>query len=208
MPQTVWIARHANRLDFVNPEWFDTAPKRYDPPLSADGLWQAARLGERLKNESIEHIFASPFLRTIQTADCIAKALDLTVKIEKGLGEWLHPQWISEHPSLNHPESTISEYPRLDRHYASKILPQYPETESQLQQRTAEAVKFLVEEYSRDILLISHADPIKAVILALIGDNNPSAIPIQVPLCSLFKIVRDRRDRWQVEICGDTSHLA
>ncbi|HEY9813715.1 MAG TPA: histidine phosphatase family protein, partial [Candidatus Sericytochromatia bacterium] len=25
MPQTVWIARHGNRLDFVNPEWFNTA---------------------------------------------------------------------------------------------------------------------------------------------------------------------------------------
>ncbi|MGK7892391.1 MAG: histidine phosphatase family protein, partial [Xenococcus sp. (in: cyanobacteria)] len=37
MKQTVWIARHGNRLDFVNPEWFNTATRRYDPPLSEDG---------------------------------------------------------------------------------------------------------------------------------------------------------------------------
>jgi hypothetical protein len=41
MTQIVWIARHGNRLDFVNPEWFNTAERPYDPPLSEDGIEQA-----------------------------------------------------------------------------------------------------------------------------------------------------------------------
>jgi broad specificity phosphatase PhoE len=202
MPQTVWIARHANRLDFVHPEWFNTAPKRYDPPLSSDGIFQAYRLGQRLKNEPIKYIFSSPFLRTIQTADRIAEALDLNIKIERGLSEWLNPQWMTKIPELNYSEFLDRKYPRLDRHYVSKILPQYPETELQMRQRTVETIKQLVTEYREDMLLIGHSASVEEAISGLIGGN----IPIKVPLCSLFKIVGDR-DIWQLEINGDTSHL-
>lgn len=74
MSQTVWIARHANRLDFVNPDWFLTAERRYDPPLSEDGIVQAQQLARRLKPENIAHIFASPFCeqykRRMQSQKC------------------------------------------------------------------------------------------------------------------------------------------
>ena len=98
MNQTIWIARHGNRLDFVNPEWFNTAERPYDPPLSPDGIVQAQELGQRLVGERIRHIFASPFLRTVQTADRVAQILDLPIKIESGLGEWLNPDWMKSDP--------------------------------------------------------------------------------------------------------------
>lgn len=41
MNQTVWIARHGIRLDFVNPGWLETAERFYDSPLSLDGFKQA-----------------------------------------------------------------------------------------------------------------------------------------------------------------------
>ena len=96
MSQIVLIARHANRLDFVYPDWFLTAERRYDPPLSDDGMIQAQQLAKRLKGERITHIFASPFLRTIQTANAIAEVLDLSIKLEIGLSEWLNPEWMTE----------------------------------------------------------------------------------------------------------------
>jgi len=49
MPQPVSIARHGNRIDFVNPDWFLTAERRYDPHLSEDGHVQAKQLANRLK---------------------------------------------------------------------------------------------------------------------------------------------------------------
>jgi len=42
------------------------------------------QLGQR-QREGIAHIFASPFLRTVQTANQIAEALDLPIKLESGL---------------------------------------------------------------------------------------------------------------------------
>ena len=66
MPQIIWIARHANRLDFVNPDWFLTAERRYDPPLSDDGIVQAQQLANRLKETNITHtIFGNLTIKDI-----------------------------------------------------------------------------------------------------------------------------------------------
>jgi broad specificity phosphatase PhoE len=46
-----------------------------------------------LKKEKIAHIFASPFLRTVQTANAVAEMLNLPIKLETGLSEWLNPVW-------------------------------------------------------------------------------------------------------------------
>jgi len=81
IPQTIWIARHGNRIDFVNPEWFNTAERRYDPPFR----WRASHQLGNASKKDIAHIFASPFLRTVQTANQVAEALDLPIKLESGL---------------------------------------------------------------------------------------------------------------------------
>jgi len=52
----MWIVRHGNRHDFVYPQWFNYAEKKYDPPLSEDGIIQAKAVAKRLENEPIKHI--------------------------------------------------------------------------------------------------------------------------------------------------------
>lgn len=203
MSQTVWIARHGNRIDFVNPEWFNTAARRYDPHLSDDGLLQARELGQRLKEEKIEHIFASPFLRTIQTANEVAEILDLPIKIEAGLGEWHNPEWMTEFPETHPPELLKAEFPRLDWNYRSLIIPKYPETEAEVNHRTAETARRLVAKHSEDILIVGHGASVWGATQGLI----PGYPVFNVALCCLVKIIRNG-DRWQLELCGDTSHLS
>lgn len=128
MNQIVWIARHANRLDFVNPDWFLTAERRYDPPLSDDGMEQAQQLAKRLQKEKISHIFTSPFLRTIQTANAVAEVLDLPIKLETGLSEWLNPAWMTEEPERLSVPALAELFPRIDVSYTPHIAAQYPET--------------------------------------------------------------------------------
>ncbi len=201
--QTVWIARHGNRLDFVNPDWFNTAERRYDPPLSEDGMIQAKQLGERLKSEKITHIFASPFLRTIQTAHQVAEILNLEIKLEAGLAEWHNPEWMSENPEIHPPNYLKKEYPRINWHYSSKIIPQYPETETTVMQRTGEIAKQLIAEFSEDILLVGHGASVLGTTWGLVV-GKPT---VNAALCCLVKIVREG-DRWQLELNGDTSHLS
>ncbi len=203
MEQTVWIARHGNRLDFVNPEWFNTARRRYDPPLSKDGFIQAQELGQRLKNKNISHIISSPFLRTIQTANEVAQVLDLPIKLEAGLSEWFNPEWMDSHPETHPQEFLAEEYPRIDWSYQSLVNPTYPETQAKVTRRTKQAASQLVREFSEDLLLVGHGASVLGVTRGLVK-GNPT---FRVPLCSLTKIVRFEGDG-ELTLQTDTSHLS
>ena len=94
---SIWVVRHGERAD-VDPEWEKTATRPHDPPLTALGHVQAAATATVLAGEAIEAIFSSPFLRCMQTAAAIARALGLQIRIEPGLSEILNASWYSSDP--------------------------------------------------------------------------------------------------------------
>ncbi|MBD2664793.1 phosphoglycerate mutase [Richelia sinica FACHB-800] len=205
MSQIVWIARHANRLDFVNPDWFLTAERRYDPPLSDDGMIQAQQLAQRLKGEKIAHIFASPFLRTVQTANAVAEALDLSIKLETGLSEWLNPEWMTEEPERLSTLALADLFPRIDTSYTSRIAAQYPETHAKVRERSGQTARCLAAEFfPDDILLVAHGASVLGGAMGFVGDI--AIKEVKATLCSLVKLVRQDSE-WLLELTGDTSHL-
>ena len=203
MTQIVWIARHGNRLDFVNPEWFNTAERPYDPPLSEDGIVQAKQLGQRLVGEKIKQIFASPFLRTVQTANCVADLLDLPIKLESGLSEWLNPAWMKSQPEKLSLDELHKLFPRIDRSYTSRVIAHYPETSENVLERTAETAKYLTTEFSEDMLLVGHGASVVGTTQGLMG-GMPE---VNATLCCLVKLLRQEQE-WVMELNGDTSHLS
>ena len=204
MSQTVWIARHGNRLDFVNPEWFNTATKRYDPPLSEDGLVQATELAQRLKSENINHIFASPFLRTIQTANEVAKVLQLPIKLESGLSEWHNKEWMTEKPETQTRAWLTKKYPLIDWNYNSYLVPKYPESKKDVFRRTRTTIAKLVSSFDNDILIVGHGASVFGVTQGLI----PHVPEFKVALCCLTKIVQTQAGKWHLDFYGDTTHLS
>mmetsp|Transcript_8732 Transcript_8732/g.26272 ORF Transcript_8732/g.26272 Transcript_8732/m.26272 type:complete len:444 (+) Transcript_8732:205-1536(+) len=77
----MYIVRHAERHDRSTPDgWSELALRPQDTPLSQRGLRQSRRLGKwfygRLPVQRPLAIFASPFIRCIQTADAIASELE------------------------------------------------------------------------------------------------------------------------------------
>jgi broad specificity phosphatase PhoE len=205
MNQVVWIARHANRLDFVNPDWFLTAERRYDPPLSEDGIIQAEQLANRLRGENITHIFASPFLRTVQTANAIAQALDLSIKLETGLSEWLNPAWMTEDPEKLPTQTLASLFPRIDTSYTPQIVAKYPETQEQVRERSGQTARCLAAGFfPHDILLVAHGASVLGGAMGLVGEIAKTEV--KASLCSLVKLVRQDSE-WLLELKGDTSHL-
>ena len=142
--RTVWLVRHGNRLDFVDPTWPDTAEEPHDCPLSPDGVIQAQETGRRLAREPIDHVVASPFRRATETAGHIAEALGLPVKIEHGLCEMLLSKWFPVQPLLRSPEQLVGDYPRIDCGYRPSVSPLYPETEDDVTDRGRDAVHALL----------------------------------------------------------------
>ncbi|PNK02876.1 histidine phosphatase family protein [Cylindrospermopsis raciborskii S07] len=205
MSQVIWIARHANRLDFVNPDWFLTAERRYDPPLSDDGIIQAQQLAKRLKGERIKHIFASPFLRTVQTANAVAEILDLDIKLETGLSEWLNPEWMTEEPEKLSTLELVKLFPRIDRSYTPRIAAKYPETHEQVRYRSGQTARCLAAEFwPHDILLVAHGASVLGAAMGFVGDLAKTEV--KAKLCSLVKLVH-QESQWFLELKGDTSHL-
>ncbi len=200
---TIWLARHGHRLDFIHPEWFNTAKRRYDPPLSQQGLLQAQELGIRLENENIGHIFSSPFLRGIQTAYPVAEKLHLSIKLESGFSEWLNPEWMTHHPQTHPPELLKKEYPTIDWNYQSCVMPIYPEDEATAMQRTVKTLRQLISNFSEDILIIGHKISVVAITKALVNGN-----PIVDPrCCCLVKLVYNGNG-WDLKLNCDLSHLS
>ncbi len=205
MSQIVWIARHANRLDFVNPDWFLTAERRYDPPLSDDGFVQAQQLAKRLRSENITQIFASPFLRTVQTANAVAQVLDLPIKLETGLSEWLNPAWMTEEPEKLSIPALKQLFPRIDISYTPRIVAKYPETQEQVRERSGQTARCLAaEHFPENILLVAHGASVLGGAMGLVGEIAKTEV--KASLCSLVKVVRQDSE-WLLELKGDTSHL-
>ena len=205
MSVNVLLARHGNRLDFVYPDWFNTAIKRYDPPLSEDGKIQAQELAQRLTTEKIDHLIASPFLRTIQTAHIVAETLDLTIKLEAGLSEWHNSDWMSEAPQIHSPSELELLYSRIDWSYRSQILPQYPETEQEVLQRMKLTAETITQQFSGNVLLIGHGISVVGIAQGLLNSQEE----IKASLCSLTKLVKNKIEQndWQLILNGETSFL-
>lgn len=132
----------------------------------------------------------------------VADALDLPIKLESGLSEWLNPAWMKTEPERLPLEVLQERFPRIDPSYTSRVIARYPETNDQVLDRTGETARLLVAEFSQDILLVGHGASVVGTTQGLVG-GTPE---VNAALCCLVKLVRQGQ-KWVMELNGDTSHL-
>ena len=197
----LWLTRHGNREDFVDPAWVDTAERPHDPGLSPDGVEQAKRVGERLRGAGIARIFASPFLRTVETAHHIAEAIEAPIFLEPGIGEILYSDWFEGPPEALSFSVLKRRFPRLRDDHEPLVIPHYPETIEEAFRRSVEAAERLSAANPEPILIVGHGASVTGIVRGL----APKIETVDCALCSLFKLVRAKE--WHLELCGDVSHL-
>ncbi|RIA84388.1 histidine phosphatase superfamily [Glomus cerebriforme] len=107
MSLTLYIVRHGERMDHVEPSFLYTSPTPFDPPLTPKGKRQAKTTGSfvhTLQQESISNdtkrnveyvITTSPFARTSETAIGIAEGIassdpnsKIKFRVDSSLAEW------------------------------------------------------------------------------------------------------------------------
>jgi broad specificity phosphatase PhoE len=202
---TLLLIRHAHRLDFIQPEWFETAVYPYDPPLSALGWQQTLELTPKLLHLPIDRIFTSPYLRTLQTAYPIAAGINrsrlglrLKLCIENGLREWLHPEWSPTLPETLPLAEKILQVPLIDLEYIGIFEPQYPETLVALNIRSQQVVEKIVGLTDRCAAIVAHKNTLSGMLAALLPAN--SEIPEFLPAMALVLTSRDRSmGSWQIQ---------
>ncbi|CAI4232202.1 unnamed protein product [Auanema sp. JU1783] len=185
--RVIWLVRHGERIDNINPDWKTTAKRWDDPPLSERGVVQAGEVGLRLLQEDISHAICSPFTRCVQTITEILNYRKNKPKIliEPGLGESLNA--CNDPPGRPVLEEILEITQNVDTSYAPvfSVLPPEQGGDAGCSSRIEYTVLKLLERFpTGNILLVSHGSPIAASHLALMGSWN------YVGLCTIGKEIR------------------
>jgi broad specificity phosphatase PhoE len=204
MADTVWVVRHGERRDSVDPDWESTADRVHDPPLTDLGRWAAWRVGRRFveSGESFDAVYASPFLRTVETADEICREIGDTFALEPGLGEHRNAEWFDADPETLPPEALAERFSTVRPGHEPHVIPTFPESHAEAMARAGETARLVAEDATGSVLLVGHGLTVGGVVEGLVGSTDG----VDAPLCGLSRIERDG-DGWRLDCSGDTAHL-
>jgi probable phosphomutase (TIGR03848 family) len=182
-PTTVVLVRHGQ-----TPTTGDVLPGRAKGLHLADkGREQADAAAARIgKLEGVEAVYASPLERARETAAPIARALGLSVKVERGLLECDFGEWTGAKLKdlMKLPEwKTVQRYPSGFR---------FPDGESftEMSTRITDTLARLrAKHLHTTIVCVSHADPIKAAVADALGTHLDLFQRIVISPCSMTTIV-------------------
>jgi probable phosphoglycerate mutase len=177
-----------------------------DVELSDEGREQARRLAERLSNEKITAVYASPMGRTVETARILAAPHGLHVQIRDGFREISHGHWerMMRHEVEEKFPGEMAEWEKDPYTFA----PVGGESGLAVTARALPALIDLVRDHpGENILVVSHKATIRLLLSSLLGfdprryrdnlDQKPAALNIV-----------DFRDptRVRLTLFNDTSH--
>lgn len=157
------LVRHASN------EWVRTgklAGRTPDIHLNDEGKRQSIALGKRLADKKIAAIYSSPLERAVETAEAVAAHYpDLGVQIEDGIAEVDFGQWAGQHLR------------KLSRTRLWGIVQSYPsgaqfpqgETIRAMQMRAVDALDRIASRYRGSVVIVSHADVLKAIVAHYAG---------------------------------------
>lgn len=158
-----------------------------DVLLSDVGREQARLLGERLANEPISAVCASPMQRTVETARLVAEPLKLQPVTHDGLREISHGRW--EGMARAEVEKEFPEEYERYEHDPFSFSPLGGESGLQVTARALPALLGIVERNEgRHVLVVSHKATIRLLLSSLLGfdprtyrdrlDQSPAALNI------------------------------
>lgn len=205
MVDTVWVARHGQRAD-SDPDWRTNAERVHDPPLTDHGRWEAWRLGRRLAATGVafDAVYASPFLRCVETADEICRELECSFDLEPGLGEHRNAEWFDADPEILSGQTLVERFEPCRDDSEPAVVPEFPESHDVAERRVGEATQALLERHPGDghLLLVGHGLTVGGVVRELVGSTDW----VDAPLAGLTRIERRGAD-WHLCFSGDTLHL-
>ena len=202
--RTIWLVRHGIRQDMIDHTWREGAPRPYDSPLAEPGHRQAGEMGERLSRESVDHVFASPFTRAMETANTIAHRLDRKIKVDPALCEALYPDWFPTDPDLDGQMDLARAFAHVDPDHEPRAAVSYSENRPQLRARMRRLIDDLTGRYHGNMLLVAHGGSIRGLCMELVGEDQN----VHTCCCCLIEL-SGNGNGW--ELCrdgADTSHLS
>ena len=226
-PRKLFVIRHAERVDVTfGKQWVKSSfndngqyirlnlnmpkdlPERaggpseflMDPPITQCGLYVAKLTGESMKDSGIKihHVFSSPALRCVQTANAILEGMEeysIKIKIEPALFEWL--AWCRGDVPVFMSNDELSKFGlNVDQSYVSKVLMKDlkpNETHLEFYKRSFNITRLLMKsvgQHTGNIMIVGHAANLEACTRNLVGSNPRSPQELtnlvqKVPYCGV-----------------------
>ncbi|KAJ7492572.1 histidine phosphatase superfamily [Mycena latifolia] len=225
MIETIYIARHGFRMNWINSTWKSETGLPRDPPLAAFGVTQAQELAAYFlslpEDQRPTAIFSSPYYRCLQTVNPVSAALGVPIYVEHGISEWYSPvaEGTGLHPRPGSAASLRPHFPDTidpDAWASVWLPPRKGEDVTEVHDRAGAFLDVFVPEVERKfpaahrrILLVSHAATAIALARALVGNRE---LPMRVGCCSLTEVVRKRDvipilGGWDALRLADGAHL-
>jgi broad specificity phosphatase PhoE len=177
-----------------------------DIDLSEEGRRQARCLGERLAEEKIAAIYASPMKRTRDTAAAIADPQRLAIQVEDGLREIHHGHW--EGLTRKEVESRFeSEYAQWEEDPFT-FAPAGGENGIDVMARALPVVRAIALRHpGESIAIVSHKATIRLILCSLLGIDARGyrGRLDQAPACLNVLDLKDPV-RARLMLYNDTSH--
>jgi probable phosphoglycerate mutase len=176
--------------------------------LSEEGRLQAARLSERLKDDNINAIYASPLDRTMETARIIAKFHHIEPIARDGLREINHGHW--EGLSRKEVEQSFPEEYAAWESDPFTFAPEDGESGISVLARALPVIREVVVNHKDgNVLVVSHKAALRLIISSLLGfDARGFRDRLdQAPACLNILDFKDAT-RARLMLFNDISHYA
>jgi probable phosphoglycerate mutase len=162
-------------------------------PLTQTGLQQAEKIAKFLKPLEISAIYSSPIERAISTANLAAKSLNLEVKTDSRLTEIEMGMF-----SGMFYEDMFAKYGNvfLKFYQDNPIIEQNGvETFSSVKKRVLDIVNYCSKEHKgQNVLLVTHMDPIKAVLSTILHLKPESLYELIIRNASLTILKKEQNN--------------
>ena len=160
-------------------------------PLTEVGIKQAKSIAKYLKSLKIDTIYSSPIERALTTADIIAKNNSIEYKIDNRLIE------------IDMGKFTGMPYDEIFATHGNVFLKFYEgeteiahngvETFTEVKKRVLDMVDYVIKQHTNEnVLLVTHMDPIKAVLSTILDLKPQSLFELIIANCSLTVINEDQ----------------
>lgn len=161
--------------------------------LTEYGKHQVLDTAKYLGEISIDKVLVSPVVRTIETAEIVCEYLGLDYQID----ERLYEIELGRLVGMNY-EEIISKYGNLFLEFYTEneaaLTPYGVESFASIKQRIKNILDEMAETYSdRNVLMISHLDPIKAAIAIILDLKPESLYKWQIRNASLTILRHDKK---------------
>jgi len=185
----ILLIRHGD-TDYVD----EALAGRIDSPLNLLGIQQSEAIANAIKHLPIQAIYTSPLIRTQQTAEPLAKLLNLEININHELNQVNFGKW----QGMDFDELVQDPDWKLFRENPASVKIPGGEDSSMVRERVSNAIHLLSQQYEEEeiIAIFSHGSIIRHTISYFIGLPVNNSNQIQIAPASISTLmVRERNGK-------------